>query len=77
MSDTDKLPSFESHLASLEAIVGRLEGEDVTLDEAIRLFEEGVAHLREANAVLERAESDVRRLTEREDGSFTLESPGA
>ncbi|HLV25294.1 MAG TPA: exodeoxyribonuclease VII small subunit [Gemmatimonadales bacterium] len=74
MTDSDSAPTFESHLARLEAIVSRLESDDVPLNEALLLFEEGITHLQGATSVLERAEEDVRRLTEAEDGTISLDS---
>ena len=64
--------TFEARLARLEAIVGELEGEDVKLAQALKLFEEGVECLRTASADLARAEAEVRCLVERADGSFEL-----
>ena len=64
--------TFESRLARLEAIVGELEGEDVELATALKLFEEGVECLRKASADLARAEARVRSLVERADGTFEL-----
>ena len=74
MTDAQPRPTFESHLARLEEIVGRLEREDVPLDEALQLFEEGISHLREAGSVLQCAEEDVKRLTELDDGTLSLDS---
>lgn len=65
--------SFEDDLARLEAIARALEGDRLPLDEALRLFEEGVARLRAASAALETAESKVKRLVQAEDGSLTVE----
>ena len=64
--------TFEQRLARLEAIVGELEGEDVDLARALKLFEEGVECLRTASADLGQAEAQVRSLVERADGSFEL-----
>lgn len=64
--------TFEQRLARLEAIVAELEGEDVELARALKLFEEGVECLRTAGADLAQAESQVRSLVERADGSFEL-----
>jgi exodeoxyribonuclease VII small subunit len=63
---------FESRLARLEAIVGELEGNDVELARALKLFEEGVECLRAATDELAKAEAKVRSLVERTDGSFDL-----
>lgn len=64
--------SFEKKLQRLEAIVERLEQDSVDLDEAMRLFEEGVAVLREASGALGVAETRVHQLVEAADGTLAL-----
>lgn len=64
--------SYEEDLARIESIVAELERDDVELDRALALFEEGVERLRSATRALERAEGQVRLLVERSDGSFEL-----
>jgi exodeoxyribonuclease VII small subunit len=64
--------SLERTLTRLEAIVSGLEREDIELDEALRLFEEGVQRLREAQQILAAAELKVERLVE-EQGEPQLE----
>ena len=68
--------SFESSLARLEAIVAELESDELALDRALTLFEEGVERLREASAELTRAEQSVKLLAERADGVFELPDLG-
>lgn len=38
--------SFEKDFASLEKVAKKLETEDISLDEGIKLYEEGVSHLK-------------------------------
>lgn len=64
--------TFEDRVRRLEEIVAGLEREDLPLDEALRLFEEGVECLREASAQLNSVEAKVQRLVERGDGSFDV-----
>ena len=64
--------SFEADLARIESILAELDADTLELDRALRLFEEGVARLREAAAALDAAEGRVRLLVERADGSLTL-----
>jgi exodeoxyribonuclease VII small subunit len=64
--------SYEEDLARIEQIVAELERDDVELERALALFEEGVERLRSAARTLERAEGQVRLLVERGDGSFEL-----
>ncbi|HUG39071.1 MAG TPA: exodeoxyribonuclease VII small subunit [Longimicrobiales bacterium] len=67
-------PGLEERLARLEAIVERLEHEDLELEEALALFEEGIGHVREANAALERTRLRVETLVVELDGSVTVET---
>ena len=46
------MAEFSKQLERLEAIVRRLESEDLDLDEALKLFEEGVERLRVAREQL-------------------------
>jgi exodeoxyribonuclease VII small subunit len=54
--------SLEARLRRLEEILARMESDEVALEEALRLFEEGVGHVREAEKVLSAAELRVEEL---------------
>ena len=56
------LPEFGRLVERLEEIVRRLEGEELDLDEALKLFEEGVARLRDARQRLAQAEATVKKV---------------
>jgi exodeoxyribonuclease VII small subunit len=56
--------SIAQDLSRLEEIVRRLEAEDVELDAALALFEEGVARLRAARERLGAAEVKVQTVLE-------------
>lgn len=56
--------SIAQDLSRLEEIVRRLEAEDVELDAALALFEEGVARLRAARERLVSAEVKVQTVLE-------------
>ena len=64
--------SFEQRLRRLEEIVGELESEQIDLERALALFEEGVACLRTATEELGRVEARVQRLVEKADGTFEI-----
>src|SRR5258708_398863 len=55
------MAEFSKQLERLEAIVRRLEAEDLDLDEALKLFEEGVERLRVAREQLTQAELTVKK----------------
>jgi exodeoxyribonuclease VII small subunit len=59
---------FEDQLARLEEIVARLEDESVGLEEALQLFEQGMALARGCRQRLETVEQRVSQLLERDQG---------
>jgi exodeoxyribonuclease VII small subunit len=64
---------FEKSLARLEEVVKRLESPELSLDEAMRLFEEGVKLSRECQKQLEEAEGRVEILLKKADGKIAAE----
>ena len=62
-------PGLQSDLERLEQIVRALEQDDLDLDRALALFEEGVARLRDARTRLGDAELRLKQLREAADGS--------
>lgn len=66
------VPSLGDELARLEEIVRRLESDDVELDAALTLFEEGVACLRAARERLAAAELKVQAVLEAAGGDLRL-----
>jgi exodeoxyribonuclease VII small subunit len=68
-----KKPDFERSLARLEEVVRRLESPQLSLDEAMKLFEEGVALSRECQKQLEEAEGKVEILLKKADGRLVAE----
>ena len=66
-------PSLEADLGRLDAIVRALEVEDVDLDRALALFEEGVRRLKAARERLGEAELRLKQLREAADGSVRVD----
>jgi exodeoxyribonuclease VII small subunit len=66
-------PSFSQDLERLEAIVRRLEGGDLDLDEALMLFEEGVERLRGAKTRLAAAEAKVKQVLTDRSGALKID----
>jgi exodeoxyribonuclease VII small subunit len=66
------MASFEERLTALEAVVERLERGELTLDESVRLFEQGV-HLSNACKLdLEKAEGRIQVLVETQGGGVQV-----
>ena len=72
-AESHKKGDFEKSLARLEEVVKRLESVDLSLDEAMRLFEEGVKLSRECQKQLEDAEGRVEILLKKADGKIVAE----
>ena len=73
MSAERRAPSLEEDLNRLDAIVRSLETEDVDLDRALALFEEGVERLRTARERLSEAGLRLRQLREAADGGLKVD----
>lgn len=71
--EAPKKPDFERSLARLEDVVRRLESPQLSLDEAMKLFEEGVGLSRECQKQLEEAEGRVEILLKNADGKVSAE----
>ena len=72
-TEPQKKPDFERSLARLEEVVRRLESPQLSLDEAMKLFEEGVGLSRECQKQLEEAEGRVEILLKKADGKMAAE----
>lgn len=53
---------FEKKLSRLEEIVQKMESGDLSLEESLKLFEEGIKHSRECHEQLTKAEEKVKLL---------------
>jgi exodeoxyribonuclease VII small subunit len=68
-----KKPDFENSLSRLEEIVRKLEGANLSLDEAMKMFEEGVQLSRDCQKHLELAEGKVEILLKKAGGELAAE----
>jgi len=55
--------TFEAMMERLQELVGRLEAGNLSLEESIQSFEEGMALVRKCTAVLSQAEQRILKLT--------------
>lgn len=68
--------TFEESMTELEKIVTKLEAGDVTLDDSIELFEEGIKLAKSCQKKLDDAEKKVKLLTTTPDGEIVAEDFG-
>lgn len=64
------MAGFEDRLTALEAVVDRLERGELSLDDSVRLFEEGVKLSNACKAELEKAEGRIQVLVEGRGGKM-------
>lgn len=72
MAGQKKAPLFEKSLSDLQALVERLESGDLSLEESLATFEQGIALTRECQSALQQAEQRVQVLLE-QNGTLTEE----
>ena len=59
-----KNPNFEESLKRLQEISEMLESEEVSLDESIKIYEEGIKLSKQCYTILEKAELKVQQLND-------------
>jgi len=64
---------FETALKKLEEIVEKLESPDLSLDEALKLFESGVTYTRLCQEKLSQVEKKIKQLVKNNKGQLELE----
>tara|TARA_B100000929_G_scaffold104411_1_gene82612 strand:+ start:636 stop:866 length:231 start_codon:yes stop_codon:yes gene_type:complete len=73
MTKQDKQMHFEEAFKRLEVIVGNLESGDLSLEESMKLFEEGIGLTEACKSRLEDAEQKIQLLLKNSDGKLKLE----
>lgn len=73
MSEGTGEVGLEARLSRLESIVDQLERDDLELQEALELFEEGIGHVRAAHSLLEGSRLRVEKLVVEMNGAVSLE----
>jgi exodeoxyribonuclease VII small subunit len=66
------MAKFEEKLTALEAVVERLERGELTLEDSVRLFEEGVHLSNACKLELEKAEGRIQILVETQGGGVQV-----
>ncbi|HBQ58130.1 MAG TPA: exodeoxyribonuclease VII small subunit, partial [Balneolaceae bacterium] len=61
MADQERL-SFEEALNKLESIVEQLEDQEITLEDSVKLYEEGVRMSKFCTEILEQAELRIEQV---------------
>ena len=63
-TDDKKTESIEEMLSAIEDTVGKLSGDDLTLEEAFSLYEDGVKRVKTCQKAMEDVEKKMQVLTE-------------
>ena len=64
MANAKKSIDFEQALDQLEEIVDDMENGDLTLEESLKAFEQGIKLTRECQSALSKAEQKIQKLVE-------------
>ena len=76
MTSEAETPSFEAALKQLEEIVQRLEKGDLTLEDSLKLYEQGIGLSRLCHRKLEEAEGKIELLMKNARGEPALDEKG-
>jgi exodeoxyribonuclease VII small subunit len=63
-----KAKSFEEKLAHSKEILDRLMDRDITLEESIKLYEEGLKSIKDAQNLIEKAKLKIKTIEKRNIG---------
>lgn len=66
--------NYEDAYSRLEEVVRALEEEDLTVEQAVELYEAGMQLVKHCNARLDQAELRVRQITPDADGEYSFAS---
>ena len=66
------MAGFEDRLTALESVVERLERGDLTLEESVRLFEEGMQLSQACKVELDQAEGKIQVLVQTQGGGVQV-----
>ncbi len=73
----DTKQNFETNLKELEGVVKALEGNEISLDEMLSLFERGIRLTQECTAALDTAEQKISILMKNRETGELEEQPFA
>ena len=62
MAKSDKQSNFESSLNKLELIITKLEDENISLEDSVKSFEEGINLVKSCQEELKSAELKIQKL---------------
>ena len=62
MAKSDKQSNFEASLNKLELIVTKLEDENISLEDSVKSFEEGISLVKSCQEELKSAELKIQKL---------------
>lgn len=65
--------NFEASMQRLEEIVNQLDSGKLSLDESIKIFEEGIELSKFCSEKLNQAEKKIKTLMKKHEGGFQLE----
>lgn len=68
-----KNPTFEENMQRLEQIVRQMERGEASLDESIKLFQEGTELVRSCSMLLDEAQLQITKITKSDDGTLLEE----
>lgn len=70
MAGKKKAFDYEESLAELNDIIGQLENDEIKLDDAIKLYKDGIDHIVKCSNALKKFEQQVTEITKKADDTL-------
>ncbi|NQT25355.1 exodeoxyribonuclease VII small subunit [candidate division KSB1 bacterium] len=68
-----KTNNFEETFNALQTVVEKLESDEISLEDAVKAYEEGMQMIRQCTTILEKAQIRIEQLSKDDVGQFNLE----
>ena len=73
MTSKTKKPHFEETFNALQTVVEKLESNEISLEDALKAYEDGMQMIRQCTTILEQAQIRIEQLSKDDAGQFNLE----
>jgi exodeoxyribonuclease VII small subunit len=73
MTSKARTHHFEEIFGTLQTVVEKLESDQISLEEALKAYEEGMRLIKQCTAILDQAQIRIEQLSKDESGQFHIE----
>lgn len=68
-----KIGDFEKNLENIDEIIGKLESNELSLEDSLKEYEKAMKLVKESSEILDKVEGKIIKVSEDKNGEITLE----